>query len=113
MSRIVASPCTIGGIADDTVMPANAATQIQVNSVVIFANSAALDHLFWLVDFGELPHERPADQHAGQRDEEDPGVAQRLHPPLHERLAQRERQYRQHQKRCNSADFESASRRYL
>ena len=35
VSRIVASPYTIGGIADDTVMPANAAIQIQVNSMVM------------------------------------------------------------------------------
>src|SRR5690349_403567 len=38
VSRIVALPYSSGGIADDTVMPANAPTQIQVNNVVIFAN---------------------------------------------------------------------------
>src|SRR5437899_3802052 len=37
---MVASPCTIGGITDDTVMPANAATQIHVSSEVIFWNSS-------------------------------------------------------------------------
>jgi hypothetical protein len=71
----------------------------------------ALDDLFWLADFGELPHKRLADQHARQRNEEDSGVAQRLNPPLHERLTQRESQDGQHQKRCDSADFECAPRR--
>ena len=46
MSRIVAltpaKPCTIGGIADDTVIPANAATQIQVRTVAIRPNSSVL-----------------------------------------------------------------------
>ena len=40
VSRIVASPYTIGGIDDDTVMPANAATQIHVSSVVIRRNTS-------------------------------------------------------------------------
>ena len=42
MSRIVAFPYTIGGIAEDTVMSANAPTQIQVNSVVIRLNTSPL-----------------------------------------------------------------------
>ncbi len=39
---MVASPCTIGGIADDTVIPAKAATQIQVNTAVIRLNRSLL-----------------------------------------------------------------------
>ncbi len=42
MSRIVASPWTIGGMAEEIVIPANAATQIQVSSVVIRANGSLL-----------------------------------------------------------------------
>ena len=103
-------PYTIGGIDDDTVMPANAATQIQVSSVVMRWNSS-----LWTLSGGwstsansrtnGLPSSTPV-----KRDEEDPGVAQRLHPPLHEPIAQREGQHRQHQKCCNSAYFERAPR---
>src|SRR6516164_4758229 len=42
VSRIVAFPSTIGGIADDTDMPANAAIQSQVSSPTIRPNSSVL-----------------------------------------------------------------------
>ena len=42
MSRMVASPCTIGGMADDIVIPAKAATQIQVSTRVIRWKTALL-----------------------------------------------------------------------
>jgi hypothetical protein len=40
VSRIVASPCTIGGTAEEIVIPAKAATQIQVSVVVIRRNGS-------------------------------------------------------------------------
>ncbi len=103
----------MGGIAEETVIPANAPIQIQVSSVVIRVERLALDHFLGLVDFGELTHERSPDQHPGQRDQEDACVAQRLHPLLHERLAQSERQDRQHDKGSDGADFERSARRPL
>ena len=108
MSRIVASPYTIGGIADDTVMPANAAIQIQVNSVVIRANGSLLiTSSGWSTSANSRTNGLPISTLA-ERDQEDPGIAQRLHPLLHERLAHRERQDRQHQKGSDGADFERA-----
>lgn len=69
-----------------------------------------LDDARRLADFGELAHEWLTHQRTRKRDEEDADVAQRLHPALHERLVDCQRQHGQHDKGCQGADFERSTR---
>ena len=67
------------------------------------AEQFRLDDVVGLLGGRELAHERPADRHTDDRDQEDRGVAQGQRPPLVERVALRKRDYRQDQKRCAGA----------
>ena len=75
MSRMVASPCTIGRMADDIVIPAKAATQIQVSTRVIRWKTALLTtSAGWSAVAGPA-HEQPPTRHR-PGDQEDADVAQ-------------------------------------
>jgi hypothetical protein len=56
---------------------------------------------------GQLGHERPTDQNAGDGDEKEAHVAPRQEPPLEDRLAQCEREQRQHRERRDGPDLDS------